>query len=79
MAMNSWNPSRRAALGKGPVFLYYFRWESPVDGGRLKSPHTIEIPFAFDNIEESRLTSTSPDAQCFEPGMTTSGRYNPRT
>ena len=20
---------RRAALGKGPVFLYYFRWESP--------------------------------------------------
>lgn len=54
---------RRAALGKGPVFLYYFRWESPVDGGRLKSPHTIEIPFAFDNIKESRLTSTSPDAQ----------------
>src|SRR5205823_13205763 len=36
---------RRAALGKGPVFLYYFRWESPIDGGRLKSPHTIEIPF----------------------------------
>jgi para-nitrobenzyl esterase len=30
---------------------YYFRWETPADGGRLKSPHTIEIPFAFDNIE----------------------------
>ena len=56
---------RRAALGKGPVFLYYFRWESPVDGGRLKSPHTIEIPFAFDNVKTSRLTSTSPDA----PGL----------
>lgn len=54
---------RRAALGKGPVFLYYFRWESPVDGGRLKSPHTIEIPFAFDNIKASRLTSSAPDAQ----------------
>jgi para-nitrobenzyl esterase len=54
---------RRAALGKGPVYLYYFRWESPVDGGRLKSPHTIEIPFAFDNIKASRLTSSSPDAQ----------------
>ena len=40
---------RRAALGKAPVYLYYFRWESPIDGGRLKSPHTIEIPFAFDN------------------------------
>ena len=53
---------RRAALGKGQVFLYYFRWESPVDGGRLKSPHTIEIPFAFQNIKASRLTATSPEA-----------------
>ena len=48
---------RRAALGKGPVHLYYFRWETPVEGGRLKSPHTIEIPFTFDNVKLSeRLT-----------------------
>ena len=48
---------RRAALGKAPVYLYYFRWETPVDGGRLKSPHTMEIPFAFDNVKVStRLT-----------------------
>jgi para-nitrobenzyl esterase len=47
---------RRAALGKGPVYLYYFRWESPLDGGRLKSPHTIEIPFAFHNLDASPLT-----------------------
>ena len=53
---------RRAALQKGPVYLYYFRWETPIDGGRLKSPHTIEIPFAFDNIQASRLTAGSPDA-----------------
>lgn len=53
---------RRAALGKAPVFLYYFRWESPVDGGRLKSPHTIEIPFAFHNLKASRLTSASAEA-----------------
>jgi para-nitrobenzyl esterase len=54
---------RRAALGKGPVYLYYFRWESPLDGGRLKSPHTIEIPFAFDNVKTSRLTKDAPNAQ----------------
>jgi len=53
---------RRAALNKAPVYLYYFRWESPVDGGRLKSPHTIEIPFAFHNVKASRLTSTSQEA-----------------
>jgi len=54
---------RRAALGKGPVYLYYFRWETPIDGGRLKSPHTIEIPFAFDNVKKSPLTADSPTAQ----------------
>jgi para-nitrobenzyl esterase len=53
---------RRAALNAAPVFLYYFRWETPLDGGRLKSPHTIEIPFAFDNLKASRLTSASPEA-----------------
>jgi para-nitrobenzyl esterase len=41
---------RRAALGKAPVYLYYFRWETPVQNGRLKSPHTIEVPFVFDNV-----------------------------
>ena len=54
---------RRAALGKAPVFLYYFTWETPVQGGRLKSPHTIEIPFAFDNVKiSSRMTGGGADA-----------------
>ena len=54
---------RRAALGKAPVYLYYFRWETPVDGGRLKSPHTMEIPFAFDNVKvSSRITGGGPEA-----------------
>jgi para-nitrobenzyl esterase len=53
---------RRAALSRGPVYLYYFRWESPYQGGRLKSPHTIEIPFVFDNVATSRLTADAPDA-----------------
>jgi para-nitrobenzyl esterase len=53
---------RRAALRSGPVYLYYFRWESPYDGGRFKAPHTIEIPFAFHNLEASRLTANAPTA-----------------
>jgi para-nitrobenzyl esterase len=48
---------RRAALGKAPVYLYYFTWETPVMGGKLKTPHTMEIPFVFDNVKISeRLT-----------------------
>jgi len=54
---------RRAELGKGPVYLYYFKWETPVQGGRLKTPHTMEIPFAFDNVKISaRLTGGGPEA-----------------
>jgi para-nitrobenzyl esterase len=53
---------RRAALSRGPVYLYYFQWESPYDGGRLLSPHTIEIPFVFDNVATSRFTADAPDA-----------------
>lgn len=55
---------RRAALHAAPVYLYYFTWETPVLDGRVKSPHTIEIPFAFDNVEiMSRLTGGGPEAQ----------------
>ena len=53
---------RRAALGRGPVYAYYFTWETPVEGGQLRSPHTIEIPFAFDNVKISRITGSGPDA-----------------
>ena len=52
---------RRAALGKAPVYAYYFAWETPVQGGRLKSPHALEISFAFDNTELSkRFTGGGP-------------------
>ncbi|HZL10348.1 MAG TPA: carboxylesterase family protein [Prolixibacteraceae bacterium] len=54
---------RRAAIGRGAVCLYYFAWESPVQGGMLKSPHNIEWPFAFDNTQIcANLTGGDPDA-----------------
>jgi para-nitrobenzyl esterase len=42
---------RRAALSKAPTYRYRFDWETPVLGGRLKSPHTVEMPFVFDNTQ----------------------------
>jgi para-nitrobenzyl esterase len=53
---------RRAALGRGAVYLYYFRWETPFEGGRYQSPHTIEIPFVFHNLEASPWTRGVADA-----------------
>jgi para-nitrobenzyl esterase len=42
---------RRAALGKAPTYRYRLDWETPALGGRLKSPHTLEMPFVFDNVQ----------------------------
>ena len=63
---------RRAALAQGPVFLYYFRWESPLQGGKFKSPHTIEIPFAFDNVKRAALTKDAPTAQALADKVSSS-------
>jgi para-nitrobenzyl esterase len=52
---------RRAALNKAPVYFYYFAWETPVNGGKMMSPHALEIAFAFDNTERSaRFTGGGP-------------------
>lgn len=42
---------RKAAEGKAPVYQYYVTWRSPVREGKLRSFHTIEIPFVFDNVD----------------------------
>lgn len=54
---------RRAALGKAPVYSYYFTWETPVENGRLKSPHSLDVPFVFDNVQiSSQITGGGRDA-----------------
>jgi len=55
---------RRAALAKAPTYVYEFTWETPILGGRLKSPHTIEMPFVFDNVGDpivQKLTGSGSD------------------
>ena len=47
---------RKAAQHAAPVFMYLFTWETPVLGGKLKSPHALEIPFVFDNVATDRLS-----------------------
>ena len=37
--------------GPGPTWVYEFDWKSPVDGGKWGATHTMDIPFAFDNVE----------------------------
>ncbi|MGH8205856.1 MAG: carboxylesterase/lipase family protein [Steroidobacteraceae bacterium] len=42
---------RKQALRAAPAYVYHFEWLTPVDCGRLGSPHTLEIPFVFDNLD----------------------------
>jgi para-nitrobenzyl esterase len=41
----------RAAQGKAPVYYYVFDWRTPVYGGVLRTPHTLEVPFVFGSTE----------------------------
>ena len=41
---------RKAARGKAPVWMYSLDWETPAFGGRLKSPHSVDVPFIFDTL-----------------------------
>jgi para-nitrobenzyl esterase len=45
---------RKAAQRSAPVFMYMLTWETPVSRGRLRSPHALEIPLVFDNVEKAR-------------------------
>ena len=36
------------------VYVYRFQWYSPVSGGRLRAMHCMDIPFAFDNVDNIR-------------------------
>jgi para-nitrobenzyl esterase len=44
-----------------PVYMYYFAWESPAEGGKLKAIHALDVPFAFDNVAEPRPLIDRPD------------------
>ncbi len=44
----------QARAARAPVFAYHFEWETPVENGRMRSPHTSEIPFIFGTVASAR-------------------------
>lgn len=67
-AFRSWHgmviESDRRAAQHGPTWAYNFAWKSPVDGGKWGAPHTMDIPFAFDNVQiAASMTGGRADAQ----------------
>jgi para-nitrobenzyl esterase len=52
----------QAAQAKAPVYAYVFDWKTPVLGGVLHSPHTLEVPFAFGTTDAAvALVGSGPE------------------
>lgn len=54
---------RKAARGKAPVWMYSFDWETPAFGGRLRAPHSVDVPFVFDTLSMIGEAHAKPGAQ----------------
>jgi para-nitrobenzyl esterase len=56
---------RKAALKRAPAYLYRFDWETPIMDGKLISPHGLEMPMVFDNVDNGGegLTGAVPAAR----------------
>jgi para-nitrobenzyl esterase len=44
---------RKVKQGRAPVFLYHLTWPTPVLKGKLRTPHSLDIPMVFDNAAAS--------------------------
>ena len=44
--------SRKVAL-PAPVYMYVTEWVTPIDGGKWRSPHVVDLPLIFDNASSA--------------------------
>ena len=54
---------RKADQDGAPVYFYLFNWDSPVDDGKWKAMHALEIGFVFDNVAKSESMAGFGDNQ----------------
>jgi para-nitrobenzyl esterase len=54
----------KAAQNAAPVYLYELDWQTPVDGGKWHSPHSLDLALVFDNVAKSAsMVGTGPEPQ----------------
>ena len=68
-AARSWKflvlESQRRVLQNGaPTYIYQLDWSAPVEGGKWRAAHGLEIPLVFDNVAKaSAVVGSGTDAQ----------------
>ena len=53
--------AERKSAQTAPVYMYRLDWKTPVEGGRLGTPHALDIAFVFDNVARS-VSFTGPQS-----------------
>lgn len=46
--------AQKAAKGHAPAYVWFMTWETPVQGGIFKTPHTMELPFSLYSFDKVR-------------------------
>jgi para-nitrobenzyl esterase len=55
---------RKALQRAASVYTYLLAWETPIDGGRLRSHHALDLPLVFNNVESQRnMVGPGPEPQ----------------
>ena len=77
---------RKAALSRASVYVYRLDWETPISNGKFITPHGLEMPMVFDNVDGGgfALTAGSPEAKRLavkmsEAWIAFAGSGNPNT
>jgi para-nitrobenzyl esterase len=53
----------KARQGGAPVYSYRLMWRTPIEGGRRITPHSLDLPFMFDNVARAPQMVGAPSAQ----------------
>ena len=65
MRQAAWRQAeRKSAQHAAPVWLYELDWATPVEGGKWRSPHSLDLAFVFNNVAKSAaMVGTGPEPQ----------------
>ncbi len=66
---------RKSAQGGAPVFLYRLEWKTPIQGGRMRSPHSLDVPLVFDNVAKAPALTGSGTQQAQQVADTMSAAW----
>jgi para-nitrobenzyl esterase len=61
---------RKFAQRSAPVFMYRLDWQTPILNGVMRSPHGLDVPLVFDNVDKKLgILGTGPEPKLIAPVM----------